>query len=315
MFLSYAQNFEDVILWRALKHVENGFYIDIGAQDPVIDSVSRGFYEKGWRGLHVEPTETYAAKLRDNRPDEEVVQAAIGNGQREISFFEIPETGLSTGELAVAELHRNNGAKIVETTVLLMPLNELFERVGSREIHWLKIDVEGMEQSVLESWPPSSARPWIVVVESTEPNSQIPSHERWEPILLSIGYEFVHFDGLSRYYVSLERQGLKKAFGVGPNIFDNFAISGTAQTTVAAAVNKRAEDLQNDRNNLIGLLDQQAIEISNLNISASKSESRITELENILAAKEVELTKIYMSWSWKMTYPYRRFMRLFRRYK
>ena len=56
MFISYAQNFEDVILWRALKHVENGFYIDIGAQDPVIDSVSRGFYEKGWRGLHVEPT-------------------------------------------------------------------------------------------------------------------------------------------------------------------------------------------------------------------------------------------------------------------
>ena len=28
MFISYAQNFEDVMLWRALKHVEKGFYID-----------------------------------------------------------------------------------------------------------------------------------------------------------------------------------------------------------------------------------------------------------------------------------------------
>ena len=41
-FISYAQNFEDVMLWRALKHVEKGFYVDVGAQDPVVDSVSLG---------------------------------------------------------------------------------------------------------------------------------------------------------------------------------------------------------------------------------------------------------------------------------
>ena len=53
MFVSYAQNFEDVILNRALKSVTNGFYIDIGAEDPVTDSVSLAFYNKGWRGVHV----------------------------------------------------------------------------------------------------------------------------------------------------------------------------------------------------------------------------------------------------------------------
>lgn len=326
MFTSYAQNFEDVILWRALKHVENGFYIDIGAQDPVIDSVSRGFYEKGWRGIHVEPTETYAGKLRANRPDEEVVQAAIGKGEKEIAFFEIPETGLSTGEPTIAASHRNNGATIVETTVPLIPLNELFGHVAPREIHWLKIDVEGMEKSVLETWLPSNARPWIVVVEATKPNSQIPSHESWEPMLLSIGYEFIYFDGLSRYYIALERLDLKSQFGVGPNIFDNFAISGTAQTTVAAIVNKRVEDLENERNRLTDLLalketetsdlkrqqSNQAVEIFDLNSLLSKSESKLVELEGLLATKELELAGLYTSWSWKMTYPYRIFVRLFR---
>ena len=34
-FVSYAQNFEDVILWRTLKHIYEGFYIDVGAQDPL----------------------------------------------------------------------------------------------------------------------------------------------------------------------------------------------------------------------------------------------------------------------------------------
>ena len=53
--ISYAQNFEDVMLWRALGQIEHGFYIDIGAQDPIIDSVSLAFYEHGWRGIHVEP--------------------------------------------------------------------------------------------------------------------------------------------------------------------------------------------------------------------------------------------------------------------
>ena len=42
-FLSYAQNFEDVLLWRALHDVERGRYIDIGAQDPEFDSVSFAF--------------------------------------------------------------------------------------------------------------------------------------------------------------------------------------------------------------------------------------------------------------------------------
>ena len=33
-FISYAQNYEDVILWRALRDVEHGFYVDVGAADP-----------------------------------------------------------------------------------------------------------------------------------------------------------------------------------------------------------------------------------------------------------------------------------------
>jgi hypothetical protein len=43
MFVSYAQNFEDVMLWRAFRDVEQGFYVDLGAQDPLVDSVSLAF--------------------------------------------------------------------------------------------------------------------------------------------------------------------------------------------------------------------------------------------------------------------------------
>ena len=38
-FTSYAQNMEDIRLWRALRHVRSGRYIDIGAWDPRIDTL------------------------------------------------------------------------------------------------------------------------------------------------------------------------------------------------------------------------------------------------------------------------------------
>jgi len=43
--VSYAQNFEDVMLARAFPGAE-GFYVDVGANDPDIDSVTRVFYER-----------------------------------------------------------------------------------------------------------------------------------------------------------------------------------------------------------------------------------------------------------------------------
>jgi FkbM family methyltransferase len=197
---SYAQNFEDVMLWRALKHVENGFYIDVGAQHPVQDSVSKAFYEKGWRGIHVEATPAYARLLRQDRPDETVVEAALSNEHGTLRFFEIPETGLSTGDPEIAARHQKQGFEVRGTSVPTLTLSDVFALAGEREIHWLKIDVEGMEKQVLEGWGNHPKRPWIVVVEATLPNTQIPSHESWEQELLNRKYAFVFFDGLSRFY-------------------------------------------------------------------------------------------------------------------
>lgn len=145
-FISYAQNFEDVMLWRALKHVENGFYIDIGAQDPVIYSVSLAFYEHGWRGVHVEPTQQYSDKLRHARPDETIEQVAIGNQSDALTFYEFADTGLSTADKDIAKKHQESDFISNETVVPVISLDTLLERVAERDIHWLKIDVEGLEK-------------------------------------------------------------------------------------------------------------------------------------------------------------------------
>ena len=236
---SYAQNFEDVMLWRALGHIERGCYVDIGAQDPIIDSVSHAFHEHQWLGLHVEPTPHYADMLRHQRPGDTVIQAAVGNGPAVLRFFEIPNTGISTADASIAAQHRERGFNVHEVTVVCVTLSAVFEAFAQTEIHWLKIDVEGFEEQVLSSWEASTVRPWIVVIESTLPLTQIETHEKWEPILIGYGYSPAYFDGLNRYYISKEHPELKAAFATPPNVFDGFALNGTASASFHKVIEAR----------------------------------------------------------------------------
>ena len=108
-FISYAQNYEDVMLWRALQDVPQGFYIDVGAQDPDVDSVTRVFYERGWSGINIEPVARYHELLCRARPRDINLRVAVGAEETEREFFEIPDTGLSTLDPQIAARHLDGG--------------------------------------------------------------------------------------------------------------------------------------------------------------------------------------------------------------
>lgn len=223
-FVSYAQNFEDVLLWRALHEVGQGSYIDIGAQDPEVDSVSLAFFKAGWRGIHVEPTPAYAAKLRDARPGEIVIEAAVTDAEGPIQFFEIPETGISTGRSDIAAHHKQAGFNPREIFTPTVRLDRLLSTVDG-EIHWMKIDVEGMEADVLRSWGKSPVRPWILVIESTFPNSERPTQQLWMGEVQKRGYSEAFFDGLSRYFVHEMHAELAERLNRPANVFDAYQIA------------------------------------------------------------------------------------------
>ena len=220
--VSYAQNFEDVLLWRALHDVKGGRYIDVGAHDPVIDSVSLAFYNAGWRGVSVEPTPDYAARLRAARPDDIVIEAAVSDATGPIRFFEL--SGLSSGIREVAEHHGRSGHPSREITVNTVRLEHLLNLTDD-DVHWLKIDVEGMERQVLRSWGDCPKRPWILVIEATFPNTQKPTHQLWIEEVISRGYEKVFFDGLSCYFVHHEHKDRGPLLAAPANVFDAFSIT------------------------------------------------------------------------------------------
>ncbi|WP_162616426.1 FkbM family methyltransferase [Xylanimonas allomyrinae] len=241
---SYAQNREDVVLWRALGTLKSGRYVEVGANHPEQDSVSKSFYDHGWHGITIDPVEDFVAMHRERRPHDVQLAAAItARPVDSVTLHAVPGTGLSTLVDSVSEKASRDGYQPVDVTVPARRLDSVLEEAGwaGTDIHFLLIDVEGAEADVLASIDLSVWRPWVLVIEATDPRSTTPTHEAWEPALLAAGYEFCLFDGLSRFYVSTEHADLKPTLSYPACPLDSFEIAGAAERRAAEIVEKEQE--------------------------------------------------------------------------
>ena len=223
--ISYSQNREDVLLNRLFPERSSGFYIDVGACYPVIHSVTKLFYDRGWRGINIEPLPSLSAVLTNDRPRDINLRMGLSNCEGISTLFECPVSPeLSTFSDAQAEALRGQGFDLVERSIPVTTLAWVCEQHAGCTIDFLKIDVESYEREVLEGADWSRYRPRVVLVESTRPATNIPSHEQWEPLLLAADYLFAFFDGLNRYYVRVEDRHLLPLLAVPANVFDEYEI-------------------------------------------------------------------------------------------
>ena len=319
----YAQNFEDVILWRALGNIENGRYVDVGAHDPDYSSVTRRFYEAGWRGINVEPVVTMFEKLVDRRPEDFNVQVACSDHEDDMTFYEVRDTGLSTVDPVHASQMRADGWNVVETSVHLVTLDSLLEEYDLGPIHFLKIDVEGAEPAVLAGCELTRWRPWILVIEATAPLSRDLASATWEPGVLASGYQKVYFDGLNNYYVADEHAELAADFGLQPNCFDGFALA--SDHVLVDQTERLALILEVER--LRGLVTQTEELARSCEEWARTSEAQLLQYQDHMAqtvekAREAVATvdfyrtqveDLHRSISWQLTQPLRIASSLLRR--
>lgn len=219
--VSYAQNHEDIMLWRALRHVEDGFYVDVGANDPSDDSVTKLFYDRGWHGINIEPSPMYFSRLQEQRPRDINLASAVGDQNGVITFYDADTRGWSTTDPKVGERYVANALATIRQ-VPLVKLDAILEDNAAQQIHFIKIDVEGAEAAVLGGLNLERFRPWIFVVEALDPVSHELRCADWEPRLLGGGYQLAYFDGLNRYYLAVEHADLAPAFSSPPNILDEF---------------------------------------------------------------------------------------------
>lgn len=175
---SYSQHSEDIIIHRLLKNKKNGLYVDVGANDPTVISNTRYFYERGWRGINIEPHPHLFKKIQENRPEDINLNLGIASDEGELTYYQINETNGTAGstfDKSVAEERIKQGYEISEEIKMpVKPLHYLFEvHLGNREIDFMSIDTEGFDLEVIKSNNWSMYRPKIVVVETVNNKQEI----------------------------------------------------------------------------------------------------------------------------------------------
>ena len=235
-FVSYAQNREDVVLARALRPDDRrGFWVDVGAGDPVLDSVTAAFAERGWRGVNVEPLPREHQRLCAARPADTNLRVALGAraglGQLFVEPTEKPgrpdpdgpiDRGASTMVAELAARYRADGQEFTPIEVPILTLAQVVADHVRGPVDFLKVDVEGFEAEVLAGADWSRFRPRVVVMEATVPKSDEPAHQAWEPMLVEAGYRFAMFDGLNRFYAHADEPALLQTLAIPANVFDDF---------------------------------------------------------------------------------------------
>jgi len=215
---------EDVVLSRLVPIVPRGRFIDIGAGHPTLENVTYALYLRGWRGINVEPMQTEVEMLRAERPEDETVQAAVGASMGSVMLFEAPvdNRGATTSDADVAARYVAKGEVFGSFEAPMITLDSLLGKFQPGDVHLVKIDVEGMEFDVLTGAELRTHRPWVLVVESTEPNSPLSTAHLWEHLVLDAGYRFTLFDGLNRFYVRDDLEDIANLLSVPANVFDNW---------------------------------------------------------------------------------------------
>jgi FkbM family methyltransferase len=296
-FESFAQNFEDAVLWRVLNGIQAGCYVDVGAFDPVVDSISWAYYERGWRGVLVEPVPSRAVALRARRPGDVTIEAAAGAANTTATFFATESTGNSTLLQPVAERISAAGDSFNEITVRVAPLDDLLDEGGltGSTIHFCTIDVEGTEAEALAGFDLRRWRPWILVVEATEPNRPRSTHEPWEGDVLDAGYHFCLFDGVNRFYVHADKASeFQSALSYPPCIFDGAFNRARARARETDQLERTASD---------ALRRSAELEQHSIALAVHTNELR------------AELSAMRESWSWRSTRPIRVAGRLLARHR
>lgn len=168
----YSQGGEDAILYgifyKKIKKGEKGFFVDVGAYHPILYSNSYFFYRLGWKGINIDACPGSMKAFNKKRPRDINLEIGIDKVAGDSTFY-ILENKSTMNTFSEAHLKYYNRGKLVKrkVTVETNTLQQVLDKHSRnfKEIDFLNVDVEGMDQRVLESNNWQRYKPKVIVVE------------------------------------------------------------------------------------------------------------------------------------------------------
>lgn len=203
---SHSQFGEDLIIDRLLGNKKTGFYVDIGAYDPNRFSNTKRFYDKGWRGINIEPDYDNFKKFEQKRKRDINLNIGIGRINKKLILYRFKPGTVSTFSKKEAEECKKRNLKFLGCkTVKVARLDTIFSQYcKNKEIDFISIDVEGFEKEVLESNDWKKFRPKLICMEYVEHyGKRIEEKEKNfnENFWLNLGYKRAYNNGVNFIYM------------------------------------------------------------------------------------------------------------------
>jgi hypothetical protein len=169
MRVSYSQFGEDLVV---RTHFGNsiGRFIDVGAFHPFKYSNTMLLSQLGWRGMNIDCDPVKIARFNKLRPQDVNICAAVGEVTRDMIYLQYPlEVTDRIAEPGEENLLSIQGEQPLKATpIRVTTLTEIIERSAfrGRHFHYLNVDCEGQDLSVLKSLDFSRYSPDLITAEA-----------------------------------------------------------------------------------------------------------------------------------------------------
>jgi FkbM family methyltransferase len=204
MRVSYSQFGEDLVVRTHFAvNFDNsiGRFIDVGAFHPFKYSNTMLLSQLGWRGINVDCDPVKIARFQRLRPQDENICAAVAEKPGDMVYLEYSAEGL-TNRIADAgekDLLSGIGEKPLRVTpIKVTTLSEIVEQSVFRgqHFHYLNVDCEGQDLSVLKGLDFSRYSPELISVEAFTKTLR----PQLTAFLAGVGYELTDMVHLTLFF-------------------------------------------------------------------------------------------------------------------
>jgi len=169
---SYSQCGEDLLvnyIFNAIG-IQVISYVDIGAHHPWYLSNTAFFYQKGSRGINIDPNPKLIKLFEVCRSEDININVGIETKEAVLDFYNISDDSLSTFSKDEAEKLVGYGKKIVSVEkIRVTTINKIIEQYFNNVFpDFLTIDTEGLELEILKTIDFTSNYPKVMCVETAE---------------------------------------------------------------------------------------------------------------------------------------------------
>jgi FkbM family methyltransferase len=172
---SFGQSGEDAwflhtLRGRNIPWANSGFYVDLGANHPVVFSATYLLYKAGWSGITVDPVPSLCALHRRLRPRDVCLNVGVGAACEQRRFWETAPDFFSSfsGEDTRRAEKKGLCAVLRETAVSLVTPSDIVANVpAGRTVNYLTIDTEGLDGEILNNWPWNKCMPDVISCEAS----------------------------------------------------------------------------------------------------------------------------------------------------